>query len=53
MNKYSYTIKWSQPYSLDYSLQTMYNKQEQLVERLLEDNQMLDAKQIIDRIRQL
>jgi hypothetical protein len=48
-----YSFKWTQPYRLDYSYQTMYNQNESIIETLLETSMMLDAKAIIDRIKQL
>lgn len=53
MNKYSYTIKWTQPYSLDYCLQPLYNKQEQVIETILAVSPMLEALAVINRIRQI
>ena len=53
MNKYSYTIKWTQPYRIDCYYHSVYNQKEQLIERLLKDNQMLEANQLIDRIKLL
>jgi hypothetical protein len=48
-----YTIKWTQPYSLDYSWQTVYNTQEQTIEAILAVSPMLEALAVIDRIKQL
>lgn len=48
-----YSIKWTQPYSLDYMYQPVYNQNESIIEKLLETSNMLDAKAIIDRIKQL
>lgn len=53
MNRYSYTVKWTQPYSLDYGMQTLYNKQEQVIETILAVSPMLEALEVINRIRQL
>ena len=48
-----YSIKWTQPYSLDYSLRDLYNQNNSIIEKLLETSNMLDAKAIINRIKQL
>lgn len=48
-----YTIKWTQPYSLDYRSQMPYNTQEQVVEAILAVSPMLEALEVINRIRQL
>lgn len=48
-----YTIKWTQPYSLDYGVQTLYNKQDQVVEAILAVSPMLEALEVINRIKQL
>jgi hypothetical protein len=48
-----YSIKWTQPYRLDYMLQTVYNQNDSIIEKLLETSNMLDAKQIIERIKRL
>ena len=48
-----YTIKWTQPYSLDYMLQPLYNQNDSIIEQLLKTSEMLDAKAVIDRIKQL
>jgi hypothetical protein len=48
-----YTIKWTQPYSLDYGYQTMYNTQEQTVEAILAVSPMLEALAVIDRVKNL
>lgn len=48
-----YSIKWTQPYSLDYMHQPAYNQNDSIIEKLLETSNMLDAKQIIERIKQL
>jgi hypothetical protein len=48
-----YSIKWTQPYSLDYMRQPVYNQQDSIIEKLLETSNMLDAKQIIERIKSL
>jgi len=53
MKKFGYSIKWTQPYQLDYSAQRLYNQHEHTVEQLLRTSQMLEAKQLIDRIKQL
>ena len=48
-----YSIKWTQPYSLDYRGQFMYNTQEQLIETLLAASPMLEAAAVINHIKQL
>jgi hypothetical protein len=48
-----YSIKWTQPYSLDYMHQTVYNQNDSIIEQLLKTSNMLDAKAVIDRIKQL
>jgi hypothetical protein len=48
-----YKIKWTQPYSLDYRLKDLYNQNDKIIEKLLETSNMLDAKSIINRIKQL
>ena len=48
-----YTINWTQPYSLDYVLQPLYNQNDSIIEQLLKTSEMLDAKAVIDRIKQL
>lgn len=48
-----YSIKWTQPYRLDYSLQPVYNTQEQTIEAILAVSPMLEALSIINRIKQL
>lgn len=47
-----YSIKWTQPYRLDYMLQPLYNQNHSIIETLLENSPMLDAKQVIERIKQ-
>lgn len=53
MKKFGYSFKWTQPYRLDYSTQMLYNQHEEAIEQLLLSSQMLEAKQLIDRIKQL
>jgi hypothetical protein len=53
MNNYSFIVKWTQPYSLDYRLQTLYNKQEQIIESILSVSPMLEALDVINHIKQL
>ena len=53
MELMKYSIKWTQPYRLDYGYQTMYNIQEQTVEAILAVSPMLEALAVIDRIKKL
>lgn len=53
MRNFKYSIKWSQPYSFNYMHQIMCDQNERIIEQLLETSMMLDAKAIIDRIKQL
>ena len=48
-----YSIKWTQPYSLDYRGQFMYNTQEQIIEAILAVSPMLESLAIINHIKQL
>lgn len=48
-----YSIKWTQPYSLDYGYQTVYNTQEQTIEAILAVSLMLEALAVINRIKNL
>jgi hypothetical protein len=48
-----YSFKWTQPYSLDYSYQSVYNTQEQTIETILAVSPMLEALEIINSIKQL
>ena len=51
-SKYLYTIKWTQPYSMNNSfLQNLWNTYEDVVERKLEQGEFKEANQIIERIR--
>jgi hypothetical protein len=44
----SYTVQWSQPYSME---ATMCKLQEQLEESLIEHSDLSEARQVLDRIR--
>jgi len=48
-----YSFKWTQPYRLDYGYQSVYNTQEQTIETILAVSPMLEALEIINRIKQL
>ena len=55
-NKYLYTIKWTQPYATTYQmphLQRLQQATEQLIEAQLERKEWPQAREIIERIRQL
>jgi hypothetical protein len=47
-----YSIKWTQPYRLDYRLKPLYNQDNSIIEALLKNSEMLEAKQVIERIKQ-
>jgi hypothetical protein len=47
-----YSIKWTQPYRLDYQLKPLYNQDNSIIEALLKNSEMLEAKQVIERIKQ-
>jgi predicted negative regulator of RcsB-dependent stress response len=44
----SYTVRWSQSYAVD---ETIYKLQQQLAESLVEQNELREARQVLDRIR--
>jgi len=48
-----YSFKWTQSYSIDYGFQISYTKQEQVIEAILAVSPMLEALEIIDRIKKL
>lgn len=55
-NKYLYTIKWTQPYATTYQmphLQRLQRAIEQSIEAQLERKEWPQAREIIERIRQL
>ena len=52
MNYLRYSIRWTQPYSLDYWPICVYNTQEQLIETQLAASPMLEAAAVINRINQ-
>jgi hypothetical protein len=55
-NKYLYTIKWTQPYATTYQmphLQRLQRAIEQSIEEQLERKEWPQAREIIERIRQL
>jgi hypothetical protein len=47
-----YSIKWTQPYRLDYQMKLLYNQNDSIIEALLKNSSMLEAKQVIERIKQ-
>ena len=54
--KYLYTIKWTQPYATQYQrpyMRGLQEQMEQVVELWLEDGDYSDAKEVINRIKQL
>lgn len=54
MNKYLYTIKWTQPYATDWQrpyLRGLQQQLEQVIENVLEQGNYKEAKEVIDRIR--
>lgn len=53
MKKFGYSTRWVQPYRLYRPIQMPYNQHEEAIEQLLLSSQMLEAKQLIDRIKQL
>jgi hypothetical protein len=55
-NKYLYTIRWTQPYATTYQmphLQRLQRAIEQSIEDQLERKEWPQAREIIERIRQL
>jgi hypothetical protein len=54
MNKYLWTIKWTQPYT-DYTpyMKELWTIYEELVERRLEDGNFDEARREIERIMKL
>lgn len=55
MNKYLYTIKWTQPYATDWQrpyLRGLQQQLEQVIENVLEQSDYKEAKEVIDRIKQ-
>ena len=54
MNKYLYTIKWTQPYATDWQrpyLRGLQQQMEKVIENVLEQGDYKEAKEVIDRIR--
>lgn len=54
MNKYLYTIKWTQPYATDWQrpyLRGLQQQLEQVIENVLEQGDFKEAKEVIDRVR--
>ena len=54
MNKYLYTIKWTQPYATNWQrpyLRGLQQQMEQVIENLLEHNDYQEAKEVIEKIR--
>lgn len=54
MNKYLYTIKWTQPYATDWQrpyLRGLQQQLEQTIENLLEHSKFEEANEIINNIK--
>lgn len=54
MNRYLYTIKWTQPYATEWQrpyLRGLQQQMEQVIENLLEHNDYQEAKEVIEKIR--
>lgn len=54
MNRYLYTIKWTQPYATDLQrpyLRGLQQQMEQVIENVLEQSEFKEAKEVINKIR--
>jgi hypothetical protein len=54
--KYLYTIKWTQPYATDWQrpyLRGLQQQMEQVIEKILEQGEYNEAKEVIERIKRL